>query len=108
MRVVNLTTGYRALFKASTWLDPSIPGCEAWVQLTAEPDDLEPSAAHSPWRSQQPGELNSIPGRLQGEGSAVKTTKNLLLINRLGQPGYTVTFHTSNILGVGGSQCFKA
>jgi hypothetical protein len=115
VRVVNLATGNRALFSANAWLDASLPGSNTWVQLAAAPDPPTAAAAAglSEQQQQQPGQLggrNSVFGsglqygaseNAAGGGGALKLTKAWLHSSKLGQPGYNVTFTTSNILGAG-------
>lgn len=114
VRVVNLATGDRALFAANAWLDASVPGGSTWMQLAATQDaPAAPAAAAGGLPEQrQPGQLG---GRGSAFGPAVhsgvregaagtaalKLTKAWAHGSRLGQPGYTVTFTTSNILGAG-------
>lgn len=96
---MNLTTGVRALFTANTWLDATIPGCNSWIQLTAGTDGPV-TAVQSPGQ-QQPGQLGGVLGQeTQDVGSTMKITKHWLHAGRLGQPGYKITFYTSNIWGV--------
>jgi hypothetical protein len=116
VRVVNLATGNRALFSANALLDASLPGSNTWVQLAAAPESTPSAAAGglSLQQQQQPGQLggrSSVFGSgLQhgtsgdaaaGGAAALKLTKAWLHTSKLGQPGYNVTFTTSNILGAG-------
>eukprot|EP00878_Enallax_costatus_P040672 GHUV01047012.1.p1 GENE.GHUV01047012.1~~GHUV01047012.1.p1 ORF type:complete len:352 (+),score=79.91 GHUV01047012.1:271-1326(+) len=101
VQVVNLTTGVRALFTANTWLDPTIPGSNSWIQLAAglDPQPAPVTVPQSP-RQQQPQQ----PGQLGGSSGTVgagRLTRNWAFPSKLGQPGYKVTFHTSNIMSAG-------
>lgn len=88
VRAVNLDTGVRALFVANTWLDLTIPGSNSWLRLTAGPD--QPLAAPVPSSPRQ-SPLQPVSARL---------TRNWSFPSKLGQPGYQVTLHTSNIMAV--------
>jgi hypothetical protein len=114
VRVVNLATGNRAFFSANAWLDASLPGSNTWVQLAAAPDtSAAATGGLSGQQQQQPGQLGSrssvFGSGLQygasedaaAGGTAVKLTKAWLHSSKLGQPGYNVTFTTSNVLGAG-------
>ena len=118
MRVVNLTSGARALFTAHTmWLDASRPGCQSWVKLPAGPDEVLQAGIKQQQMQLPPGgqlvppgqqtcpvfgaELQLVPapgaGRFKGWLHSSKTA----------QPGYSIAFHTSNIWGAGtGSKVF--
>jgi hypothetical protein len=100
VRVVNLATGQRALFPANSWLDATLPGSSTWTQLPATPDDSATAGLAEQQQHQQPGQLGVKSDAAAGAG-ALKLTKAWLHTSKLGQPGYTVTFTTSNILGAG-------
>lgn len=111
VRVINLTTGARALFTANQWLDSTRPGCQNWVKLLAGPDEATPRL--------QAQQQQLSPGQLVPRGPPVFGVTELQQASAAGgsrfkgwlhskqQPGYNVTFVTSNIWGAGtGSKVF--
>lgn len=111
VRVINLTTGARALFAANQWLDSTRPGCQNWVKLLAGPDEATPRL--------QAQQQQLSPGQLVPRGPPVFGVTELQQASAAGgsrfkgwlhskqQPGYNVTFVTSNIWGAGtGSKVF--
>lgn len=106
VRVVNLATGDRALFTANTWLDATLPGSNTWMQLPATPDTSAAAGGAAEQQQQQPGQLGGRGGLFGARedaaaAGAMKLTKAWLHTSKLGQPGYTVVFTTSNIMGAG-------
>lgn len=117
VRVVNLASGDRALFTANCWLDSSLASSNNWVQLPAGFDRQAaaaaavsaPSPAAASPVQQTSGQLGrsgmfgavSTRDQVSSSTGALKLTKAWLHTSRTGQPGYKVTFTTSNILGAG-------
>jgi hypothetical protein len=115
VRVINLTSGAKALFPGnSLWLDATRKDCQNWAKLAAGPDD--PNLSFKQQQQQQqpsllPGQLGPRSGPVFGGESAAGGSgsrfKGWLHRGKGVQPGYNVTFVTSNIWGAGtGSKVF--
>lgn len=118
VRVTNLTSGAKALFTGNLWLDANRQGSQGqnWVKLPAGPDE-EPQSLRQQQQQQQaqvllPGQLGPRSCPMFGTGQEVQQQqgpggsrlKGLLHGGRPHvQPGYNVTFVTSNIMWAGTS-----
>jgi hypothetical protein len=71
VRVINLTTGARALFAADTWLDASRHGSETWRSLPAGPDSVSDHAPVAAQQQQQ--QQHARPGQLDARVSVFDT-----------------------------------
>ena len=110
MRVTNLTTKVSALFPADRWIGLGPPASSSsdsitWVKLSKQPDVLQPQAAAAADASGRTITLQVAEMTTTGSSSSGSPKGSLhrtLGVTRpVVQPGYQVTFHTSNIWAAG-------